>query len=104
MSKKTVMSGNNVSHAINRTRRRFLPNLQNAHVMSETLDQTFAIKISTKALRTIDAKGGLDHYLRATPNRFLSDEACKIKKRVIAKLKMNEQTAKSSQTSQDAPQ
>ena len=80
---KGVMSGNNVSHAVNRTRRRFLPNLQNNTLQSDILGEGVRLKLSTKAIRTIDFKGGLDSFLLATPNRKLTDEAVKVKKRIL---------------------
>jgi len=83
-----VMSGNNVSHANNRTRRRFLPNLQIVSLMSEALNKVFKLKVCSKTLRSIEHNGGLDSYLEKTSNANLSDEAKKIKK-AIAKKKSN---------------
>lgn len=83
-----VMSGNNVSHANNRTRRRFLPNLQVVSLMSETLNKIFKLKVCSKTLRSIEHNGGLDSYLEKTSDAKLSDEAKKIKKS-IAKKKSN---------------
>ena len=70
---KGVMSGNNVSHAKNKTRRRFLPNLQNATFASNHLGST-KIRVSTRAIRTVEKKGGLDAFLMGTPNTKLTDE------------------------------
>ena len=81
-----VMSGNNVSHANNRTRRRFLPNLQVVSLLSEKLGRIFKLKVCSKTLRSIEHNGGLDAYLESTSNSKLSDEAIKIKK-TIAKAK-----------------
>ena len=72
-----VMSGNNVSHANNRTRRRFLPNLQVVSLLSEALGKVYKLRICTKTLRSIEHKGGLDAYLMATPDSKLSEEAKK---------------------------
>ena len=80
------MSGNNVSHANNRTRRRFLPNLQVVSLLSEKLNRIFKLKVCSKTLRSIEHNGGLDAYLESTSNNKLSDEAIKIKK-TIAKAK-----------------
>lgn len=77
-----VMTGNNVSHANNKNRRRFLPNLQVVSLLSESLGRAFKLKICTKTLRTIEHNGGLDSYLESTSNTKLSDEAKKIKKAV----------------------
>ena len=63
-----VMSGNNVSHAHNKTRRRFLPNLQVVSLLSETLGKIFKLKVCSKTLRTIEHNGGLDAYLESTSN------------------------------------
>ncbi len=81
-----VMSGNNVSHANNRNRRRFLPNLQVVSLLSEKLGRIFKLKVCSKTLRSIEHNGGLDAYLESTSNNKLSDEAIKIKK-TIAKAK-----------------
>ena len=80
-----VLSGNNVSHANNRTRRRFLPNLQVVSLLSESLGRVFKLKVCSKTLRTIEHNGGLDAYLSSTSNTKLTDEAKKIKKQVLKK-------------------
>ncbi|MCL4151528.1 UNVERIFIED_CONTAM: hypothetical protein GTU68_059497 [Idotea baltica] len=77
---KGPMSGNNVSHAKNRTRRRFLPNLQDVSLMSETLGRSFKLRISNAALRTVDHRGGLDAFFAKSKDAELSDAALKIKK------------------------
>ncbi len=79
---KGVQTGNNVSHANNRTRRRFLPNLQQASVLSDALGQTFRLRLSVQALRTIEHKGGLDGFLLNTRDSKLSAEARRMKRRV----------------------
>lgn len=79
---KGVMSGNNVSHAVNKTRRRFLPNLQNARLMSDILGERIRLRVSTSALRTIEAGNGLDAFLLNTPNRNLPLEAQRLKRRI----------------------
>ena len=80
---KGVMTGNNVSHANNKTRRRFLPNLQSVSLLSETLGATVTLRVSTRGLRTIEHFGGLDAYLVSTPNCMLSFEALRLKKRIV---------------------
>ena len=60
---KGVMTGNNVSHANNRTRRRFLPNLQQTTMMSEILGRKVSLRVSTNAIRTVEKHGGLDAFL-----------------------------------------
>ena len=82
---KGPMSGNNVSHAKNRTRRRFLPNLNELTLHSDTLGRGFKLKISAAALRTVDHRGGLDGFLAKSKDVELSESALKIKKD-IAKL------------------
>lgn len=63
---KAVMSGNNVSHAKNRTRRRFLPNVQDTSIYSEALKRWVKLRVSTAGLRTVEHKGGFDAYLAGT--------------------------------------
>ena len=79
---KGVQTGNNVSHAHNKTRRRFLPTLQPASALSDALGQTFRMRISVHALRTIEHKGGLDAFLLNTRDSKLSEEARRLKRRV----------------------
>lgn len=79
---KGVMSGNNVSHANNKTRRRFLPNLQNASFMSEALGRAVQLRISTRGIRTIEHNGGIDAFMEKTPASKLSGEAAKLKKQI----------------------
>lgn len=79
---KGVLTGNNVSHAHNKTRRRFLPNLQQTSVLSEALGTTVRLKLTTRTLRTIEHKGGLDAFLLNTRNSHLTAEALRIKRRV----------------------
>ena len=79
---KGPMSGNNVSHAKNRTRRRFLPNLNDVSLMSETLGRTVRLRISASALRTVDHRGGLDAFLAKARDEELSANALKVKKEI----------------------
>lgn len=81
---KGVLTGNNVSHANNKTRRRFLPNLQVVSLLSETLGTTVALRVSTRGLRTIEHNGGLDAFLLSTSNGKLSCEAKRLKKTIKA--------------------
>lgn len=82
LSGKGVMSGNNVSHAMNKTRRRFLPNLNNVTLMSDTLGRSFKLRVSMHALRSVEHNGGLDNYLLKTRDESLSDRAAKIKREI----------------------
>ena len=77
---KMALSGNNVSHAKNRTKRRFLPNLNMVSLTSEKLGKTFKFKVSAAALRTVDKKGGLDLFLLKADEKNLSSTALKVKK------------------------
>jgi large subunit ribosomal protein L28 len=77
---KGPMSGNNVSHAKNRTRRRFLPNLVDVTLMSDILGRSFKMRISAAALRTVDHRGGLDGFMAKAKDAELSTKALKIKK------------------------
>lgn len=79
---KGVLAGNNVSHANNRTRRRFLPNLQDVSMMSDALGRPVRLKLSTQTVRTIEHNGGLDAYLLGTANAKLTDEARRLKRRI----------------------
>ena len=80
---KGPMVGNNVSHANNKTKRRFLPNLTETSLMSETLGRTFRLKVASSALRTVDHRGGLDAFLLKAKDADLSDNALKIKKDIV---------------------
>ena len=77
---KGVMVGNNVSHAKNRTRRRFLPNLNDVTMASETLGRSFKFRVSAAALRTVDHRGGLDAFMAKSKDAELSVKALKVKK------------------------
>jgi large subunit ribosomal protein L28 len=80
---KGVLAGNNVSHANNRTRRRFLPNLQDASLLSDILGLPVRMKLSTRALRTIEHNGGIDAYILGTPQGRLSPDAKALKRRLL---------------------
>ncbi len=79
---KAVLTGNNVSHANNRTRRRFLPNLNQVTLMSEALGTSVNLKISSHALRSVEHRGGLDKFLAAARDSELSPRALKLKREV----------------------
>jgi large subunit ribosomal protein L28 len=82
---KKVMTGNNVSHANNRTRRRFLPNLTKATLISDTLGRSVSFRISTHALRSVEHNNGLDNFLLKARDADLSANALKIKKEIKKK-------------------
>ncbi len=77
---KGPMSGNMVSHANNKTRRRFLPNLNDVTLLSDVLGQSFKLRVSAAGLRSVDHRGGLDAYLTKARDEELSARALKIKK------------------------
>ena len=79
---KGVLTGNNVSHANNKTRRRFLPNLQETSFWSDVLGTQIKIRLSTNGIRTVEHNGGLDSFLLGTPDRKLADEARLLKRRI----------------------
>jgi large subunit ribosomal protein L28 len=81
---KGVMSGNNVSHAKNRTRRKFLPNLQRTSMSSEILGRNVSLRISTSAIRTIEKHGGLDSFLLQARNAELADDARSLKREILS--------------------
>ena len=81
---KTVMSGNNVSHANNRTRRKFLPNLQVTTMESEILGRKLRLRVCTSAIRTIEKHGGIDPYLIQAKNSELAKEARVLKTEILA--------------------
>ena len=82
LSGKGPMTGNTVSHANNKSRRRFLPNLNEVTLMSDVLGQSFKLRISAAALRTVDHRGGLDAFLAKAKDEDLSVNAAKIKKEI----------------------
>ena len=86
LSGKGVLTGNNVSHAHNKTRRRFLPNLQYVTLISEVLNKSIKLRVATSTLRTVEKRGGLDAYLLAAKYAELTEEAVKIKRQVKKKV------------------
>ncbi|WP_423141419.1 50S ribosomal protein L28 [Parablastomonas sp. CN1-191] len=72
--------GHNVSHANNKTKRVFLPNLQNVTLMSEKLDRSFKFRVSTNGLRSVEHVGGLDNWLLKAADTKLSPRALKVKR------------------------
>jgi large subunit ribosomal protein L28 len=75
--------GHNVSHANNKTKRVFLPNLQNVTLMSERLERSFTFRVSTHGLRSVEHNGGLDNWLLKTSNDKLSPKARKVKRELL---------------------
>jgi large subunit ribosomal protein L28 len=78
---KTVQAGNNVSHANNKSRRRFLPNLQVTTLLSDVLGSV-RLRLSTRAIRTVEHNGGLDSYLLSLSDAKLTTEGLGLKRRL----------------------
>jgi large subunit ribosomal protein L28 len=79
---KGVQTGNNVSHANNKTRRRFLPNLQEVSLLSDALGLSVRLRVTAHGLRTIEHNGGLDQYLLTTRDAKLPEDAKRLKRRI----------------------
>ncbi len=77
--------GNNVSHANNKTKRLFLPNLQNVTLMSEALDRSIRFRVSANGLRSVEHVGGLDNWLLKSSDTNLSPRALKVKRELAKK-------------------
>ncbi len=82
---KSVQYGNNVSHANNKTRRRFLPNLCNVTLMSEALGHSYRLRVSANALRSVEHRGGLDSFLVKANDKELSQRARLLKRQIVKK-------------------
>jgi large subunit ribosomal protein L28 len=85
LSGKGVQYGHNVSHANNKTKRRFLPNLVNVTLISEALGQSYRFRISANALRTVEHRGGLDGFLAKASDFELSQRARLLKRQIKSK-------------------
>ena len=83
LSGKKVMTGNNVSKANNRTKRRFLPNLQKSSMHSSILDKTLQFRVAASTIRTVEKKGGLDEFLLNSSNSHLTEKAQKLKLQLV---------------------
>ena len=82
---KSPLKGHKVSHANNKTKRRFLPNLKNVNFRSDILKRNIRLSVSNAALRSVDYRGGIDFYLKTVKSFKLSPKAKKIKNKIIAK-------------------
>lgn len=80
---KSVMSGNNVSHAHNKTRRRYLPNIQRVSIFSEVLNRPIRLKVSASAIRTVEHAGGLDKFLADAKEASLSSNARRVRREIL---------------------
>jgi large subunit ribosomal protein L28 len=82
---KTRQIGHKVSHSNRKTKRRFLPNLLNVTLLSDTLGRSVRLRISANALKTVDHRGGLDAFLVAAKDGELSPRALELKRQVVKK-------------------
>jgi large subunit ribosomal protein L28 len=82
ISGKGVLTGNNVSHSNNKTRRRFLPNLQQISLVSDALGAAVRLRLTTRGIRTVEANGGIDAYLLGKSDAKLTDEARRLKRQI----------------------
>ena len=80
------LKGHNVSHAKNKTKRRFLPNLKKVTFRSDVLKKDIRLNVANAALRTVDYKGGLDKYLLSTKSSKLSSKVKKLKANISSKV------------------
>ncbi len=78
--------GHNVSHANNKTKRTYLPNLQNVTLMSDSLEKSVKLRVSTHGLRSVEHNGGLDNWLLKTSDEKLSLKARRLKREVVKKV------------------
>ena len=85
LSGKGVQSGNNVSHANNKTRRRFLPNLCHVTLISDSLGQRFRLRVSAHALRSVEHRGGIDAFLLKADEAELSMRARLLRRQIVKK-------------------
>ena len=83
---KSPLKGHKVSHANNKTKRKFFPNLKKITFKSEILKRNIKLNVSNSALRTVDYKGGLDSYLKSVKSFNLSQKVKKLKSKIIAKI------------------
>lgn len=79
---KGPLTGHNVSHANNKTRRRFLPNLQTTTLLSDALGGPVRLRLTTRGIRTVEKRGGLDAYILGTPDAELTPELRRLKCRI----------------------
>ena len=82
---KIPMKGHNVSHANNKTKRRFIPNLKKVKFTSELLKRSLKLTVSNAGVRSVDKKGSFDEYLRVVKNKDLSPRLKKLKKNILVK-------------------
>ena len=92
---KNPMKGHNVSHANNKTKRRFLPNLKKVKFISELLKRSLKLTVSNSGLRTVDKKGSFDEFLKTVKNKNLSPRLKRLKKNLLIKSPFQKKTVQS---------
>ena len=85
ITKKKPMSGNNVSHAVNKTKIRFYPNLHNVSFFSEVLGKKIKLKVSSRGIKTVEKNGGIDNYIIKVKTSELTEETKKLRKLIVSK-------------------
>ena len=90
---KSRLTGNNVSHANNKTKRVYLPNLQNVTLLSDGLERSFKFRVSTHGLRSVEHNGGLDNWLAKTSEDKLSLRCRRLKREIAKKLSTTAEAA-----------
>ena len=90
---KSVLTGNNVSHAHNKSRRRFLPNIQRVSMFSDTLGRPIRLKVSASAIRTVEHAGGLDKFLTDAKEANLSTNARRVRREIMKAREASGQSA-----------
>ena len=83
---KIPLKGHNVSHANNKTKRRFLPNLKKVRFKSESLNKSLKLNVSNSGIRTVDKKGSFDEFIKSAKSKYLSSRLKKLKKTLVSKL------------------
>ena len=91
---KIPMKGHNVSHANNKTKRRFLPNLKKVKFTSELLKRSLKLTVSNAGVRSVDKKGSFDQFLKDVKNKYLSQRLKKLKKNILIKLPFKKSSVK----------
>ena len=92
---KNPMKGHNVSHANNKTKRRFLPNLKKIKFTSKVLNRSFKLTVSNAGVRSVDKKGSFDEFLKTVKNKNLSPRLKKLKKNLLIKSPFQKKTVQS---------
>ena len=90
---KDALAGNKVSHANNNTKTRFMPNLCNVSLISDAMGQTYRLRISAIALKSVEHRGGLDAFLMKADNEELSAKALKLKRSIAKKMEAQKAAA-----------